>query len=209
MDTNDRNTSDSKMAKAKGTVSGAADSVKGAAASARDYTTEHARAARDYTTDHAKAAKDYTAQKYAEAKDYSSDRYGRARDYSKERYEAAREYGGESWARTQESAAAARERTAREVEANPLTAAGLGLLAGAAIGLLLPRTRQENRAIGGIRDGLFDQAAAAAAAAKTAGLERVDELGLKDQAKSHLSEMKDQAVEAAKSAGQAAKGEVG
>ncbi|MBV7256559.1 hypothetical protein KCG44_07145 [Pacificimonas sp. WHA3] len=190
------NGSEGRIDRAKGTILSAAETVKGKAGDARDY-----------TADQAKAAKDYSAEKYAAARDYSADRYSKAREYSKARYDAAREYGAESWQKTQKNAAVARERTAKEIEASPLVAAGIGLIAGAALGFLLPRTRQENRTIGGLRDGLFDQASAAARAAKDAGLERADELGVKDQAKAHLTDLKDQAVDAAKTAASAAKSE--
>ncbi|MGB3724113.1 MAG: hypothetical protein WA979_15005 [Pacificimonas sp.] len=194
---------------AKESAATAAETVKSKAAQARDYTSERYAAAKTATTDGYVAARDGAKDKYGAAKDYSAERYAKTRDYSKERYSAAKTYGSEKWEQTRDGAAKARERTAKEVDASPLVAAGIGLVAGAALGFLLPRTKQENRVMGSARDGLFDQAGAAARAARDAGQERVKEIGLADTAKMHMKELKDQAVDAAKSARDAAADESG
>ncbi|MGB7406760.1 MAG: hypothetical protein WA906_13810, partial [Pacificimonas sp.] len=148
MTQNDNHIHDDSLAdRTKAGVSNAAASVKEGAAKARDATAER------YET-----AKTGTADALTSARDYSSERLNRAKDYSAERYDATRRYSSDKWDQTRDGAARARQRTGQEIEASPLLAAGLGLIAGAAIGFLLPRTQQENKLVGGVRDNLVDQA---------------------------------------------------
>src|SRR5690606_37780038 len=49
------------------------------------------------------------------------------------------------------------EQAMRNLEDNPMTYGALALAAGAALALLLPQTRQENRYFGEVRDELMDE----------------------------------------------------
>ena len=71
-----------------------------------------------------------------------------------------------------------------------------------AVGLLLPRTRQENRLVGPYRDELLDQASTAARAARETGESEFRSIA--EQAKVQARDLGDQAVTAAKKAGDAA-----
>lgn len=169
-----------------------ANSVKDKAKETGKQAKAKASQAADSARQSAEHARDYTAERYQSAREYTSDRYRSARDYGSRRYSDARE-----------GVSTTRERANQGLQDNPLAAAGLGLLAGMAIGLLLPRTRQENRLVGGYRDDLMDQAREAAKAARAASEEEFR--GIADQAKAHARELGDQAVGAAKHAGEAAR----
>lgn len=175
------------------------DKAKDAGKQAKDRASQAASSARHS----AEQARDYTAERYQSARDYTSDRYRSAKDKASEGYQSAREYSSRRYADARQGVGTARERAERGIQENPLALAGLGLLAGMAVGLLLPRTRQENRYLGGYRDDLFDQAREAAHAARLASEEELR--GIADQAKAHARELGDQAVDAAKHAGEAAR----
>lgn len=174
------------------------ENVKESAAQARDNVTGAARSARENVSEAAATARDRTAQGY-----------DRARHYVSDRYDQTRKFGAEKWDQARASADQARERTAQGITENPLGAAVLGAFAGAAIGLLLPRTQRENRTFGRTRDDLLDQANAAARAAREAGETRYNELGVTDTAKAHLDDLKSQAGDVARSARDAAAQETG
>ncbi|MEE4350255.1 MAG: hypothetical protein V2J26_08500 [Pacificimonas sp.] len=141
--------------------------------------------------ENAQAARDYTADRYRSAKDYTADRYGRARSYGEHQLHAA-----------QSSYRQGRQTAAESIQSNPLAAAGLGLLAGMAVGLLLPRTRQENRFIGGYRDELYDQAAEAARAARETGEQEFRSIA--GDAKAQAKQLSEKAAEAARHSADAA-----
>ncbi|MBZ6379973.1 hypothetical protein B5C34_14185 [Pacificimonas flava] len=195
--------------KAKGKAREVKGKAEDAAAKARGKAEDTATKARGKANeaaisvkDSAKSARDYTSERYQEARDYTAERYRTARDYSRERANEAREYGERRLSDAQAGYEKARTRASEGLESYPLAAAGLGLLAGMAIGLLLPRTRQESRVLGSYRDGLYDQAVEAARAARAAGEEEFR--GIASEAKEHARELGDRAASAAKTSADAA-----
>ena len=89
----------------------------------------------------------------------------------------------------------------------PLVALAAGLAAGAAIAALLPRTRTEDRLLRPVTDRARETAQSAYQAAKDAGRERLDELGLtKDRGSEAIRSIIDGARDAAKTSAQAAVG---
>jgi len=176
------------------------DNVTGKTGSAdrvRERAHQAAGTVREKTHDTAEAVR----EKAQEARDYTSQRYRHAKDASRENYDKARDYSRQKWGETREGAHRARARLGDRVERNPLVAAGLGVLGGLTLGLLLPRTQRENRAMGKYRDGLYDQATAAARAAKDASGEEFR--GIADQAKNQAKDLGQQALGAAKKGGEA------
>ena len=153
---------------------------------ATDKVKEGAKKGADTVKEKAGEVRDSLKHSAANVRDRSRERYGRAREYSSRKLH---ERGGGTRAASD------------SIESNPLAVLGLGLFAGMALGLLLPRTRQENRAMGSYRDNLLEQASAAARAAREAGEQEFR--GLAEQAKTQARELGEQAVDAAKSAGQA------
>lgn len=138
-----------------------------------------------------------------------SDTASAARDFTSDKWSTARERTSEMASRAREAATRARQRTGESISSNPLGAALAGLAAGALIGFLLPRTRRENELLGETRDRLAEAARSAARAATEAGRQQLDQLGVNaDNAKAKLGEIGQQAKEVARTATQAAAGEV-
>lgn len=137
-----------------------------------------------------------------------SDRAGSARDYTSDKWQSARERTSDYAGRARVRASDARRYAADSYDANPLTGILLGVVAGAALGLLLPRTQRENELLGETRDRLTDAAKSAARAASETARQRLDEMGVNaDAAKAKLVDIGQQAKEVARSAGQAAASE--
>ena len=108
-----------------------------------------------------------------------------------------------------EAYGSARTRTSDALEEAPLIALAGGLAAGALIAALLPRTRTEERLVRPYADRAKETARSAAQAAKEAGRDRLDELGLTpDKGKDAVRSIIDGAREAARASAQAAAGSV-
>ena len=108
-----------------------------------------------------------------------------------------------------ESAASAGRRAGDTLSEAPLIALAGGLAAGALIAALLPRTRAETEALRPVGKRLTGTAKAAAQAAKDAGTQRLDELGLtKDKGAETIRSILEGAADAAKASAQAAVGAV-
>ena len=91
----------------------------------------------------------------------------------------------------------------------PLLTLGGGLALGAVVAALLPRTRVEERVLGGVGVRVTDGARAAADAAKEAGREKLAELNItRDAGASAVQSLVDGLREAAKTSGEAALGAV-
>jgi len=89
----------------------------------------------------------------------------------------------------------------------PLVAIAAGLAAGAAIAALLPRSRTEDRLLKPVTDRARETAQSAFQAAKDAGRDRLDELGLtKERGSETIKSILDGARDAAKASAQAAAG---
>lgn len=104
-----------------------------------------------------------------------------------------------------DKASGARRTAAEGLSGNPLAAVIGGLAVGAAIGALLPRTESEAQALGPLGDRLRDAAREALDAARAAGRDKLDELGLnREHAGDTVKSLLDDIVAAAGSAGSAA-----
>jgi ElaB/YqjD/DUF883 family membrane-anchored ribosome-binding protein len=119
-----------------------------------------------------------------------------------EAYQAARE-------RTSAAYASAGRRTSESIDANPLVAVAGGLALGAILGALLPRTDREEKLLGPAGRRINDTARQAANAARDAGRQQLDELGLsRDGLRSRLDGFTDKAVSAVRTSAGAAAGSV-
>ena len=137
-----------------------------------------------------------------------SDRAHLARERTSEKWDSARERTADYASRARVRASDARQRTAQGYDEHPLTAALVGVAAGALIGLLLPRTRRENELLGETRDRLADAARSAARAAADTAKQQLDEKGLNvDAAKAKLAEVGQQAKDVARNAAKTAASE--
>jgi ElaB/YqjD/DUF883 family membrane-anchored ribosome-binding protein len=99
----------------------------------------------------------------------------------------------------------ASEKTGDTIDKNPLAIVAGGLALGAIVGMLLPKTKQEKKALGKAGKAVNDIAKRAAKAAKKAGQSRVDELGLNaDTVRDQFRDLVSKASDAVKAAGKAA-----
>ena len=102
----------------------------------------------------------------------------RVKRSASEAYETARQRTADLYSGAREGAVRARRRSAEEIDANPVAALAGGLAFGAILAALLPRTRRENAALGALGGRINDSAREAVFAARDAGREKLDELGL-------------------------------
>jgi ElaB/YqjD/DUF883 family membrane-anchored ribosome-binding protein len=99
----------------------------------------------------------------------------------------------------------ATDTTTQTIETNPLAIVAGGIAIGAIVGMLLPRTKQEQKALGKAGKSLNKAAKRATEAAKAAGKERIDSLGLnQDALRDQFRDLVGKASEAVKAAGKAA-----
>lgn len=113
----------------------------------------------------------------------------------------------DAYGSARERVSGAGRRTSGALDEAPLVALAAGLAAGAAIAALLPRTRTEDRLLRPVTDRARETAQSAYQAAKDAGRERLDELGLtKDRGSEAIRSIIDGARDAAKTSAQAAVG---
>lgn len=113
------------------------------------------------------AAKD----KLATAKSTASEAVSSARDRASDLANSARD-----------TASVARQKTSDGIDASPVAALIGGLALGALAAAVLPRTRKEDEMLGGIGEKINDSARTAAQAAKDAGRDKLDELGINKDA---------------------------
>ncbi|HYD37008.1 MAG TPA: hypothetical protein VEA60_05310 [Allosphingosinicella sp.] len=126
--------------------------------------------------------------------------YESARERTAAAYAAARERAGTAYG-------SAGRRAGEGIDANPVAAVVGGLAIGAIVAAMLPRTRREDALLGTAGRRLNESAREAARAAREAGKDQLDELGLsKDGLRSKLDEFTGRAVGALRDSAGAAAG---
>lgn len=99
----------------------------------------------------------------------------------------------------------AKLKTSESIDKNPLAIVLGGIAIGAIVGALLPRTERETKVLGKAGKKLNKKARKMADAAKTAGMEQFDNLGLNgDAMRAQFRELVSKAAVAVRAAGQAA-----
>ncbi|MGH6890803.1 MAG: hypothetical protein ACREEP_00955, partial [Dongiaceae bacterium] len=112
---------------------------------------------------------------------------------------------GEAYASAQKGVKTAKDKTTKQMQDNPLAFLVGGAALGALVGSLLPRTQREAKTLGAAGKKISDTASAAAKAAKNAGQDKLDALGInKDAAKKQISQIVSSVVTAVEEAGSAA-----
>jgi ElaB/YqjD/DUF883 family membrane-anchored ribosome-binding protein len=135
----------------------------------------------------------------------ASDAYRAASEKVGTAFSATGEKVNAAYSTTREKASLAADRTATGIDSNPVAALVGGLAIGAVLGAILPRTEKEAELLGPLGTRANDTAKAAFAAARTAGQERLDELGINsDSAREQVSKLLETMTQAARSAGSAA-----
>ena len=146
-----------------------------------------------------------TGGRLSGVKQSAADAFESARERTSSAYQAAREAAGGAVETVRDTARSAGRRTADGVEANPVAAVVGGLALGVIAGALLPKTSAEEKALGTAGRKVTDTARQAVQAAKDAGRQQIDELGLsKDGLQRKLGEFTDKAAGAVRSSAGAA-----
>lgn len=163
------------------------------------------KSAADAVRDAAAATKTAAADALSAAKDKVGGALDAAKEKSGAAYSAARERTADAYGTAREKASTARRATGDGIEDNPVAALLGGIALGVLIGALLPRTRAEETALGPIAARLAETAKTAALAARDAGRQTLDEMGVNSEAaRGQVEKLVDTAVKAASSAGTAA-----
>jgi ElaB/YqjD/DUF883 family membrane-anchored ribosome-binding protein len=135
----------------------------------------------------------------------ASDAYEQSRKKAEAALAASKAKAVDAAAATKASAAKAARKTADGVDQNPLIAVVGGLALGAIAAALLPRTRREDRLMGGVGTKARETASKAAKAARSAGKDQLDTLGVStDAAREQFRDLASKIGQAASSASSAA-----
>ena len=120
-------------------------------------------------------------------------------------YDKSRDVAARSVQSTKEMASKAKAKSGDTIDKNPLAIVFGGLALGAIIGALLPKSEREQKMLGKTGKKLNDKAKQVTEAAKKAGMNKVDDLGInKDAAREQFRDLVGKATEAVKAAGKAA-----
>ena len=179
--------------------------VHGAASNARDSVGDAYGVTRDAVADSYAVAREKVSATYGDLAERLSPAFGAAREGVGHAYEAARELSTAALESARDTLSLAKEKTVQSIEDNPLAAIVGGIALGAAMGALLPRSQRETDLLAPVGGKLNDAARGAIAAAKAAGIAKLDELGInRDIARDTVQKFVANAGEAARSAGEAA-----
>lgn len=127
------------------------------ASSLRDRAAEQAASLRDQAADKASELRDRASETLRSARDRAGDTYDDARAWAEDRYDTQRQRAADLADRGAQRLHRGRTATEDFIAENPLLVGVVGLAAGLLLGALLPRTRQEDRALGPYADDLRDQ----------------------------------------------------
>jgi ElaB/YqjD/DUF883 family membrane-anchored ribosome-binding protein len=128
-----------------------------------------------------------------------------ARQKASVAFEKSKDAAGTGVEQSKEIARKAKAKTSDGIDKNPLAIVLGGIAIGAIVGALLPRTERETKVFGKAGKKLNKKARKIADAAKVAGMDQVDTLGLNGEAmRAQFRELVSKAALAVKAAGQAA-----
>ena len=139
------------------------------------------------------------------ARNKASETTAAARKKAVDTYGKSREVASRSVESSKKMASKAKAKSSDTIDKNPLAIVAGGLALGAIIGALLPKTEREKRILGSTGKKLNEKAKQVAGAAKDAGMQKVEDLGInKDAAREQFRDLVSKASEAVKAAGKAA-----
>jgi ElaB/YqjD/DUF883 family membrane-anchored ribosome-binding protein len=152
-----------------------------------------------------KSATDTAKEGIATARETALHTTEAAREQAAKAYESGREAAARGVNTSKDLAAKAMVRSGDTIDKNPLAIVIGGIALGAIVGALLPRTEREVKIMGKAGKKLNKKAKKMAEAAKDAGKNKVDSLGLNGDAfRDQFRVLVAKAAEAVKAAGQAA-----
>ena len=138
---------------AERTAEGARDAARGL----RDQAAERVADIKDRAADQAASLKERAGEAYDEVRDRAGAAYDDARTWAGGHYERQRRRASDLAEHGSRRLHEGRTATEAFVSENPLLVGVVGLAAGLLLGALLPRTRQEDQALGPYADDLRDQ----------------------------------------------------
>lgn len=139
------------------------------------------------------------------ASNYASEKLHSAADQVRETSEAARIAAAEALENARNKVSEAGTAAKNQIKDNPVSALVAGIAVGAVIGALLPRSEREAQLLAPVGNRISDAAREAISAAKEAGRETLDDLGLnKSAASNSVEKLAEAARKAASAAGTAA-----
>lgn len=158
--------------------------------------------------DSIKTVSDTAKEGIATAKAKTTETSAAAREKAAEAYEKGREAAARGVQQSRDMAHNVAIKTGDGIDKNPLAIVLGGIAIGAIVGALLPRTERETKLMGKTGKKLNKKAKEMAKAAKAAGKEQVDNLGLNaDAVRDQFRELVSKAALAVKAAGEAATAE--
>ena len=200
-----RESADAALASAGETLSAAREKAADVLEAAKERAGSAYEVAKEKTGSVYEAAKEKTGSAYEVAKEKTGSAYEGARTYAASTAEATRDRASAAYSSARDTASTARTRAADGIDESPIAAVIGGIAIGVLLGALLPRSQREVETLAPIGDKLATLAKNALAAAKDAGQDTLDELGInKDTAREQVNKLIDGAGKAASSAGSAA-----
>lgn len=158
--------------------------------------------------DSIKTATDSAKEGLATAKAKTTETGAAAREKAAEAYEKGREAAARGVQQSRDLAAKAAIKTGDNIDRNPLAIVLGGIALGAIVGALLPTTEREKKVMGKAGKKINKKAREMAKAAKAAGKEKVDSLGLNgDAVREQFRDLVSKAALAVKAASEAATAE--
>jgi ElaB/YqjD/DUF883 family membrane-anchored ribosome-binding protein len=155
---------------------------------------EGLKSATDNAKDGLASAKAKAAETSNAAKQKAADALDKGRDVAARSVQSSKQIATKAVAKTSDS-----------IDKNPLAIVVGGLALGAILGALLPKSSREKELLGKTGKKLNDRAREMAEAAKEAGTDKVNSLGLNGEAiREQFRDLVSKATEAVKAAGQAA-----
>lgn len=152
-----------------------------------------------------KSATETAKEGIASAKQTATETGAAAREQAAKAFESGREAAARGVNSSKELAAKAMIKSGDSIDRNPLAIVLGGIAIGAIVGALLPRTESEVKVMGKAGRKLNKKAKKMAEAAKAAGKDKVDSLGLNSDAiRDQFKLLVNKAAEAVKAAGEAA-----
>lgn len=156
-------------------------------------------------SDNVEKAKAFASETAETAKTKAGEAVATVKTKAGEAYDTTRAKASEAVEAAKTGAASATRKAGDAVQDNPIAVLAGGLALGVIAGVLLPRTRREEELLGDVGRKIHETAGEAVKAARVAGTEQLDSLGIsKDNAKAQVSSLLDGVVKAASSAGTAA-----
>ena len=158
-DISDRATAQGREANARlqAGIQDKAEEARDSARNLRDQAADRASELKNRVSEAADSARNQASDTVRSVRERAGETYEDARSWAEDRYETHRRRAADLADRGTRRLHEGRTATEQFVSENPLLVGVVGLAAGLLLGALLPRTRQEDRALGPYADDLRDQ----------------------------------------------------